>query len=103
MKIKKGDNVIVLKGKDKGKKGKVQKAFPKEGKLIVDGIHMRKKHLKPKKAGEKGQIVQLAGAIPIANVAFVCPKCQKPARLGFTMQGSKKYRFCKRCKAEIDL
>lgn len=103
MKIKKGDNIIVLKGKDKGKKGKVQKAFPKEGKLIVEGVNMRKKHLKPKRAGEKGQIVQLAGLMPVANVGLVCPKCSKPARIGFKMQGSKKYRFCKQCKAEIDL
>lgn len=103
MKIKKGDNVIVLKGKEKGKKGKVQKVFPKEGKLVVEGMNMRKKHLKPKRAGEKGQIVQLTGWMPIANVSLVCPKCQKPARVGFKMQGSKKYRFCKQCKAEIDL
>ena len=103
MKIKKGDNVIVLKGKDRGKKGKVQKVFPKEGKLVVEGVNMRKKHLKPKRAGEKGQIVQLAGTIFVSNVGLVCPKCQKPARLGFKMQGLKKYRFCKRCKAEIDL
>ena len=74
-----------------------------QGKLIVEGMNMRKKHLKPKKAGEKGQVVQLAGLIPIANVSLVCPKCSKPARLGFKMQGLKKYRFCKHCKAEIDL
>lgn len=103
MKIKKGDNVIILKGKERGKKGKVQKAFPKEGKLIIEGMNMRKKHVKPKRAGGKGQVVLLAGAIPIANVGLVCPKCQKPARLGFKLQGAKKYRFCKRCKAEIDI
>ena len=103
MKIKKGDNVLVLKGKDKGKKGKVQRVFPKKGKLQVEGMNMRKKHLKPKRAGEKGQIVQLTGLMFIDNVSLVCPKCQKPARVGFNMQGSKKYRFCKQCKAEIDL
>ena len=59
MKIKKGDNIIVLKGKDKGKKGKVQKAFPKEGKLIVEGVNMKKKHLKPKRAGERGRSFSL--------------------------------------------
>lgn len=103
MKIKKGDNVMVLKGKDKGKSGKVQKVFPKTGKLVIEGINMRKKHVKPKRAGEKGQIVHVTGSLPIANVRLVCPKCSKPARIGFTMQGSKKYRFCKRCKAEIDI
>lgn len=103
MKIKKGDNVIIQKGKDKGKKGKVQKVFPKKGKLVVEGMNMRKKHVKPKRAGEKGQVVQLTGLMFIDNVSLVCPKCQKPTRVGFKTQGSKKYRFCKQCKAEIDL
>lgn len=103
MKIKKGDNVLVLKGKDKGKKGKVQQVFPKEGKLIVEGTNMRKKHIKPKRAGEKGQVAQTAGRMASSNVALMCPKCSKPTRVGFTMQGSKKYRSCKNCKAIIDL
>lgn len=103
MKIKKGDNVIVQKGKDRGKKGKVQKVFPKEGKLIVEGMNMRKKHLKPKRAGEKGQVVQIAAAMHSSNVKLLCPKCNKPTRVGSKQQGVKKYRFCKQCKAEIDL
>lgn len=103
MKIKKGDNVLVQKGKDRGKKGKVQQVFPKEGKLIVEGMAIRKKHIKPKKAGEKGQVVSMAGRMASSNVAFVCPKCLKTTRIGFTMQGSKKYRSCKMCKAIIDL
>ena len=103
MKIKKGDNVIVLKGKDRGKKGKVQQVLPKEGKLIVEGMNSRKKHIKPKKAGEKGQVVQTLGRMQGSNVALVCPKCSKPVKIGFIMQGSKKYRFCKNCKATIDI
>ena len=103
MKIKKGDNVIVLKGKDRGKKGKVQQVFPKEGKLVVEGMNIRKKHIKPKRAGEKGQVVSQAGRMASSNVALVCPKCSKPTRIGYTMQGSKKYRFCKNCKATIDI
>lgn len=103
MKIKKGDNVLVLKGKDKGKKGKVQQVFPKDGKLVVEGMNIRKKHIKPKRAGEKGQVVLLAGRMTSSNVALVCPKCSKPTRVGFTMQGPKKYRSCKNCKAIIDL
>ena len=103
MKIKKGDNVIVLKGKDKGKKGKVQLVFPKEGKLVVEGMNIRKKHIKPRKAGEKGQVVSMAGLMSSSNIALVCPKCSKPARIGYTMQGLKKYRSCKNCKATIDI
>ncbi len=103
MKIKKGDNVIVLKGKDRGKKGKVQQVFPKEGKFIVEGMNIRKKHIKPRKAGEKGQIVQTLGRMQGSNVALVCPKCSKPVRIGYVMQGLKKYRSCKNCKATIDI
>lgn len=103
MKIKKGDNVLVQKGKDKGKKGKVQQVFPKEGKLVVEGMNIRKKHIKPKRAGEKGQVVHTAGRMAVSNVRLVCPKCSKPARVGFTRQGSKKYRLCKNCKATIDI
>lgn len=94
---------MVLKGKDKGKKGKVQQVFPKEGKVIVEGVNIRKKHVKPKRAGEKGQVVQTAGRMASSNIALVCPKCSKPTRIGFSMQGSKKYRSCKMCKAIIDL
>ncbi|MBI2124125.1 MAG: 50S ribosomal protein L24 [Candidatus Wildermuthbacteria bacterium] len=103
MKIKKGDNVIVLKGKDRGKKGKVQQVLPKEGKLVVEGMNVRKKHIKAKRAGEKGQVVHMAGFMASSNVALICPKCSKPARTGFTMQGLKKYRSCKNCKAIIDI
>ena len=103
MKIKKGDNVIVLKGKDKGKKGKVQKAFPRDGKFIVEGMNIRKKHVKPRKAGEKGQVIHMAGVMASSNVALICPKCTKSTRIGFTMQGLKKYRSCRNCKAIIDL
>jgi len=94
---------MVLKGKDRGKKGKVQQVFPREGKLVVEGMNMRKKHIKAKRAGEKGQIVHTAGRMDGSNVALVCPKCSKPTRIGSAVQGSKKYRSCKNCKAIIDL
>ena len=103
MKIKKGDNVIVQKGKDAGKKGKVQQVFPKEGKLVVEGMNIRKKHVKPRKAGEKGQVVSMTGRMASSNVTLVCPKCSKPTRIGHVMQGVKKYRSCKNCKAIIDI
>lgn len=68
MKIKKDDSVIVLTGKDKGKKGKVVKAIPKENKVVVDGINMRKKHQRPNKSGRKGQVVEIATPISVSNV-----------------------------------
>ncbi|MDO8424514.1 MAG: 50S ribosomal protein L24 [bacterium] len=101
MRIKKGDTVLIISGKDKGKKAKVLKSFPKAGRILVEGVNLRKKHQKPKKAGEKGQIIELSGPINISNVELVCPKCGKPTRIGFKVEGDKKYRVCKKCEQEI--
>lgn len=101
MKIKKGDQVIVISGKDRLKKGKVLKAFPKEAKVLVEGLNLRKKHVKPKKSGEKGQIVQISFPITVSNVKLVCPKCSQAARVGFKFINDKKFRICKKCKQEI--
>lgn len=101
MKIKKGDQVIIIAGKDRGKRGKVLEVLPKSGKLIVEGLNLRKKHVKPKKSGEKGQIVELPGFIPSSRVMFVCPKCAKPSRVGYKIAEKNKYRVCKKCSQEI--
>lgn len=101
MKIKKGDTVKVFAGKDKGKQGKVIKALPKEARVVVEGVNTRAKHIKPKKTGEKGQTVRIPFALSVANVMMVCPQCQKPSRVGFRVEGGKKYRVCKRCKGVI--
>ncbi|MBI3335126.1 MAG: 50S ribosomal protein L24 [Candidatus Portnoybacteria bacterium] len=97
MKIKKGDNVIMLSGKDKGKTGKVTKVIPKETKIIVDGLNLMTKHVRPRRQGEKGSKIQLPRAIHASKVKLVCPKCSKPARVGFRVQGEKKERMCKKC------
>lgn len=101
MKIKKGDTVLVISGKDKGKKSKVLEAFPKEGKILVEGVNLRKRHLRPKKAGEKGQVVELPGPMDISNLKIICPKCGKAAKIGYRISGQKKYRACKKCQQEI--
>ncbi len=101
MKIKKGDQVIVISGKDRLKKGRVLKAFPKEAKVLVEGLNLRKKHAKPKKSGEKGEIVQISFPITVSNVKLVCPKCSRPVRVGFKLINDKKFRICKKCKQEI--
>jgi len=101
MKIKKGDTVSVISGKDRGRKGKVLEVFPKESHLLVGGINLRKKHQKPKKQGEKGQIIQLPGAISVSNVKLVCPKCGKATRVSYKISGKNKVRICKKCKQEI--
>ena len=101
MKIRKGDQVLIISGKDKGRKGKVIEASPKEGRIVVEGINLRKKHMRPKKAGEKGQIVELPGPLSVSNVKLICPKCKKTTRVGYKLEGEKKYRVCKKCGQEI--
>ena len=95
VKIKKGDTVLIISGKDRGRKGKVLEVFPKENHLLVEGVNLRKKHQKPKKQGEKGQIVQLPGAVSASNIKLICPKCGKATRVGYKISGKDKVRICK--------
>lgn len=82
MHVKKGDTVIVLSGDDKGKKGKVLEVSPKEGKVIVERINLVKKHVKPRKMGDQGGIIEAEGAMYASKVQVVCPSCGKPTRIG---------------------
>jgi len=104
--IKKGDNVKVMAGKDKGKTGKVTQAFPKADKLVVEGVNVMYKHMRTRKEGQKGQKLEFSGPISAANVQLVCPKCAKPTRIGFKAltgdEKKKKARICKKCKEVID-
>lgn len=100
-KIKKGDQVIVLTGKDKGRKGKVLKIFKEKGKAIVEGINLKKKRVKPKTSGKKGETVEIPLSINISNVKIICSKCGKPTRIGKKIEGEKKQRICKKCKQDI--
>lgn len=101
MKIKKGDQVLIIAGKDRGKQGKVISSFPKRGKITIEGMNLRKKHMKPKKSGEKGQIINLPGPISVSNVKILCSKCGKATRIGYKILENKKYRVCKKCSQEI--
>lgn len=101
MKIIKGDTVIIMSGKDRLKKSKVLKVFPKEDKVLLEGLNLRKKHIKPKKSGEKGETVQVSVPINVANVKLICPRCSQPARIGYRVAGKDKFRVCKRCHQEI--
>ena len=94
--VKTGDTVVVLSGKDKGKQGKVLEVSPKEQKVIVEGINMVTKHVKPRKMGEKGGIVKAEGAMYACKVQLVCPKCGKPTRIGHKIDGDNKHRVCKK-------
>lgn len=101
MKIKKGDTIFVMSGDDRGRSGKVIKVSPKKGMILVEGINMQKKHRRPRKEGEKGQIIEKPGFIPASNVKMVCPKCAKPAKMGHKTVGKKKFRICRKCGQEI--
>jgi len=101
MKIHKNDQVLIISGKDRGKKGKVLAVFPKEAAVVVEGSNIRKKHVKPKRSGEKGQVVETPAPIAVSNVKLICPKCGKLTRVGYKLVEDKKYRICKKCGGEI--
>ena len=104
MNIKTGDTVIILTGNDenRGKQGKVLAVSPKEGKVIVEGLNMVKKHVKPRKAGDPSGIIDAESAIYASKVQVVCPKCKKPTRIGHKIyDDGKKDRICKKCGETI--
>ncbi len=101
MKLKKDDTVLIISGKDKGKKGKILRVLPKAEKIMVEGVFIMKKHVKPKRQGEKGQRVEVPGFIDISNAKLMCPKCSKATRVGYKLTDSKKYRVCKKCGQEM--
>lgn len=100
MKIRKNDSVIMLGGKDKGKKAKVVLVFPEHDKVVVEGLNLIKKHLRAKKQGQKGQIISKERAVSVSSVALVCKSCGKQTRIGFKIEGENKIRICKKCGAE---
>lgn len=101
MKLKKGDTILMISGKDSGKKGKILEVLPKKGKIVVESMNLMKKSIRPKKSGEKGQIVTMPAAFDVSNAKLICPKCGKAARVGYKIEAGKKYRICKKCKQEI--
>lgn len=101
MKIKKGDQVKILSGKDKGKTGSVLRVLTTDNRIVVEGINTFQKRVRPKKGGEKGQIITMPRAIAYSNVSIVCKNCKKTTRIGSRMNGDKKERFCKKCDATI--
>ena len=101
MNVKKNDTVVVLSGKDKGKRGKVLSVDPKTRKVVVEKINMASRHQKPRKQGEEGGIIQKEIPLYASKVMSVCPKCSKPTRVAHKIEGGKKVRVCKHCGAEI--
>lgn len=101
MRIRKDDIVQVMVGKDRGKSGKVLVVDQKNERLMVAGVNMYKKHKRPTKQGEKGQIISLTRSLPVANVQLLCTGCGKPTRLGYRFVGEVKSRICKKCGVAV--
>lgn len=99
--IRKGDTVRVLLGKDRGKTGKILAMLPARGRVLVEGVSMIKKHVKPRRAGEKGQRVSVAAPIAVSNVQLVCPSCKQGVRVGIVREAGERRRICKNCEATI--
>lgn len=97
--IKKGDNVKIISGKDRGKTGPVLKVFPESGRISVEGLNLYKKRVKPRRQGEKGETVQVPRPLQASKAQLICSSCKKPSRVGFRFEGNAKVRFCKKCGA----
>jgi large subunit ribosomal protein L24 len=103
MKIKKNDTVLVIAGKDKGKKGKVHFAYPREDKVLVDGVNIIKKHTKPRGEARQAGIIEREAPLNASNVMLLCPKCNKPARIGKkVLEDGRHVRYCKVCQEVLD-
>jgi len=103
MKIRKNDTVLVIAGKDRGKKGKVRFAYPKKNRIIVEGINFIKKHSRARGQVRQAGIIDLEAPLDVSNVMLLCGKCNRPTRVGFTsLEDGRKVRICRKCKEVID-
>lgn len=101
MKIRKNDTIKIIAGKDKGKNGKVLRVFSERNKILVDGLNLFKKHVKPKKQGQKGEIILVSRPVDISNVMIICSSCQKATKIGYQIEDNQKTRICKKCQSKI--
>ncbi len=101
MKIKKGDKVKIMYGKDKGREGSVEKVYKKASKVVIQGINIYKKHVKKNEKMPQGGIVEVPRPIDISKFMVICPKCKKTTRIGFLIDGNKKFRVCRKCNSKL--
>ncbi len=103
MKIRKNDMVLVITGKDKGKKGKVRLTHPKDDRVVVEGVNFIKKHTRAQRTARQAGIIEMEAPLHISNILLLCSKCNHPTRIGFTkLQDGKKVRICCSCREVID-
>jgi large subunit ribosomal protein L24 len=101
LKVKKGDKIIVLTGKDKGKTGIVERISVKTNSLLVNGLNVVKKHTKATKQNPSGGVVEISRPLAVGKIQVICPSCNKPARIGYEVKGKTKERVCKKCGKPI--
>lgn len=101
MRIKKGDTIKIIAGKDKGKSGKIIKLDVEKMTVVIEGLNLFKKHQKPKKQGEKGEMVSVPRPMAASKTMIVCSSCSKATRIGYRFDGETKVRYCKKCQAAI--
>lgn len=101
MKLKRGDNVVMLNGKDRGKTGKISMVIPTIDRVVVEGLNLIKKNVRARQQGQKGQIISKERAVSASSVALVCKSCGKMTRIGYKFEGDNKIRICKKCKSEV--
>lgn len=102
MKLKKGDQIIVIRGKDKGRKGKIEKILSKTGKVLIPGINVYKKHARKQSEKKPGGIIEIVKPLSASNVALFCSKCNRPTRIGYQIdKAGNKNRICRKCQALI--
>jgi large subunit ribosomal protein L24 len=102
MTVRKGDKVRVIAGKDKGKEGKVLRAYPEKQRVVVENVHMIKKATRPSQRNPQGGIVEMEGTIHVSNVMLICPSCGQPTRIGRRREEGVRIRVCKKCGKDID-
>ena len=101
--IRKNDNVLVVTGKDRGKRGRVLKVAPEKNRLVIEGVNLIKRHTKPNPGKNiKGGIVEREASVHASNVQLVCPECGKMTRIGHSVQGDRKVRICRKCEGVVD-
>jgi large subunit ribosomal protein L24 len=101
-KIKKGDTVQVIQGKESGKRGKVMRVFSADERVVIERVNFIKRHVRPSQKTPQGGVIEREAAIHISNVKLVCPSCNQPVRVGVRMEGDNKVRFCKKCNVQVD-
>lgn len=102
MKVKKGDNVMIITGKDRGKNGKILNVFPQKNRVVVEGLNLVKKRVRPRKQGEKGQTINMPASLNASNVMIICKNCGKNTRIGYKiLEDKNKIRICRKCGEEI--